>query len=324
MSMGLKMLAADFGLQQMNQIVYYGVFSGFPVVVQTDPNNHKWFVRVHAAADQPDGMLSSLLNQMILDQRVLKAAVDGYAICIDIQARGNGKKAAETLRTVSDQLVRHLKFAGYHPACAQTGQNDPTLRLCNINNRWLFLSQEGYRQTVNALEDAKASKRARREIMPLGILGALLGALAGGALWVVIGHLNYYAWIAGFITVSGAFYGYKLLGGRVGKVGAVLVFIISIAVLFGASLTEWAWRFTDWFREAGVDAPFFEVLRATPELILSDSDVQAAVVKDLLIGLGLVLVAGIPATIGLYKESAGHYVVQRFEERAARGPVQAI
>lgn len=324
MRTGLNMLATEFGLHKMNNMVYYGAIGGFPAVIQHDQQNHKWLVRIHAAADQPDAALSPLLNQLIMEKNVLKAVMDGYAVCLDLQAKGSGKKAADTLRSVSDQLLRHLNAAGYHPACAQTGQNDPTIRLCNINGRWLFLSQEGYRQTVNALEQAKDRKRARREIMPLGILGAILGALLGGALWVVIGHFNYYAWIAGFITVSGAFYGYKLLGGRVSKVGAFLVFLISIAMLFGASIVEWAWRFTDWFREAGIDAQFFEVLRATPALIVSDSDVKFAVIKDLLIGLGLVLVAGIPATVGLYKESAGHYVVQRFEDRPVRGTVQSI
>jgi hypothetical protein len=69
----------------------------------------------------------------------------------------------------------------------------------------------------------------------LGTLGALLFALGGGVVWVLISQVGFIAGIAGLLTIFLAITGYKKFGKKLTKRGIVICIIISIIVILLAS-----------------------------------------------------------------------------------------
>lgn len=71
----------------------------------------------------------------------------------------------------------------------------------------------------------------------LGILGAILGALGGAALWIGIYQLGYVVWVVGYLTVIFAVFLYKKLAKGIGIAGIALCGLISSLMLCFADVT---------------------------------------------------------------------------------------
>lgn len=94
-----------------------------------------------------------------------------------------------------------------------------------------------------------------------GIIGALIGALAGAALWLLVSYLGYYASIVGFVMAFLAQLGYRLFKGRLQK---GMPFIILISVIFGIFVANTVEIAIGLAQDPDVGLTFMESLRIAP------------------------------------------------------------
>lgn len=121
----------------------------------------------------------------------------------------------------------------------------------------------------------------------LGIVGALIGALIGGVLWVVIGRLGYIAGIAGFAIIYLAAMGFKKGAKVLTRSGAVIAVIISVVMIFAANYMLYVWMMVEAF---GGRYTFGEMVTGLFPM-LSEYEFMGDFVKDVVIGYGLSLLA---------------------------------
>jgi hypothetical protein len=74
----------------------------------------------------------------------------------------------------------------------------------------------------------------------LGVIGALVGALLGGASIILLSQLGYVASISGVILAFCTLKGYQLLGKQLSKKGIVLCVILMLVTPFIADWIDWA------------------------------------------------------------------------------------
>ena len=86
---------------------------------------------------------------------------------------------------------------------------------------------------------APAEVKAPENVL-LGLIGALVGAVLGGASIILLSQLGYIASISGFILAFCTLKGYELLGKRLSKKGIVLCVILMIVTPFVADWIDWA------------------------------------------------------------------------------------
>ena len=86
---------------------------------------------------------------------------------------------------------------------------------------------------------AAAEVKAPENVL-LGLIGALVGAVLGGASIILLSQLGYIASISGFILAICTLKGYELLGKRLSKKGIVLCVILMIVTPFVADWIDWA------------------------------------------------------------------------------------
>ena len=135
----------------------------------------------------------------------------------------------------------------------------------------------------------------------LGTIGAIVGALIGGVLWVGIYQVGFIAGIAGFVTVICAMKGFEMLGKQpVGKLGTVLCVLISLAVILLANCLCYSIEIYKAFAE-DYYLTFSDCVALLPSF-LEDGDVLAAFLKDLLIGYVLTFVASFSAIGAAFKK----------------------
>lgn len=165
-------------------------------------------------------------------------------------------------------------------------------------------------QPAGTTPDAGAAGAAAApawEIQPganpaLGLLGALLGSLAGAAVWIVLYRLGYIVGIAGYLAVFCAVWGYqKLGGGRAGRLAVVVCVGIAMAVLVLSNGVAYAWSIADWINETNPGRSSVGYILANFASIMTSLDMWRSFWGDLVIGLILALVAGISPLVSSFK-----------------------
>ena len=120
---------------------------------------------------------------------------------------------------------------------------------------------------------------AARENVALGIVGALIGALLGGASILLFSKLGYVASLSGVLIAFATLGGYKLLAKGMGKAGLVICIVLMLITPFLANALDLVLTLHEELRMYGMtmgDTASFLV-----DLIASDQEVLMAYLKDL-------------------------------------------
>ena len=79
----------------------------------------------------------------------------------------------------------------------------------------------------------------KQENLALGILGALLGGILGGAAIVLIGQLGMISALSGVVLAFCTLKGYELLGKKLSKQGIIVCLVVMLIVPYFADRISW-------------------------------------------------------------------------------------
>ena len=136
-----------------------------------------------------------------------------------------------------------------------------------------------------------------RENVGLGILGALIGALLGGASILLFSKMGYVASLSGVLIAFATLGGYKLLGKGMGKVGLVICCVLMLITPFLANALDLVLTLHEELQMYGMtmaDSANFLV-----EMISSDQEVLMAYLKD----LGMLYLFVVIGAVGIVKNA---------------------
>jgi len=156
-----------------------------------------------------------------------------------------------------------------------------------------------------------------KENVLLGVLGAFLFALAGGALWFVLYLVGFIAALSGLVGVICAIKGYSLFAKKESVKGIVIAVVMTLLVIVIA------WYFClsydayiahqQWFEEGEIDytITFLDALLGS-HIYLSDPDIGPGYWGDLALGLLFCVIGG------------GSYVVNKIRNAKAAAAYRAV
>ena len=143
----------------------------------------------------------------------------------------------------------------------------------------------------------------KKENLPLGLIGAVIGILLGSVLWVLIGQIGFIAGIAGYAIVCCGMRGYQLLGKKLSKTGIIICIVLSFLAIIGAevvSLGITAYRELSEYYSLTLGESF----SLLPEL-LKEPELVGAVAKDLAIGYILSIWASYSSVKNTWRQTGG-------------------
>ncbi len=94
----------------------------------------------------------------------------------------------------------------------------------------------------------------------MGIVGGIVGTVLGLIVWCLIGMAGYISWIGGLALAAGAFFGYKLLGKSMDKIGIVICAVFVLIAVFVGTRMNYAIQLHKDFEDDRDVAAAFEVL----------------------------------------------------------------
>lgn len=112
---------------------------------------------------------------------------------------------------------------------------------------------------------AQPSKPQKREHPFFGTIGALIGALIGGASIILFSQMGYVAAISGVILAFCTVKGYELLGRRLTNRGALICILLILVTPYLADRLDWAMVICEAYGEYG--ATLLTAFLAVPDLL---------------------------------------------------------
>jgi hypothetical protein len=207
-----------------------------------------------------------------------------------------------------DALAAKLHELGMRPGCFECNtavSSPPAL----VNGAVFPLCGSCF----DRLQGQASAEAERRRVTPSsvarGILGALLGALAGSVAWIAIGALGFYASIAGLAIAWMAAKGYAVLKGGVFRATPFIVAGAVLAAIVFAEGSGVVIQIVKAARSQGYDIGVDGAIRLLPA-VLSDGETLVGMLPNF--GLGLVFGA------------LGSWRTLRNLHRAAATPVPVV
>ena len=136
-----------------------------------------------------------------------------------------------------------------------------------------------YENNGTVTEAAGSPEVKAPENMVLGILGALIGALLGGASIIGLSQLGYIASISGFILAFCTLKGYELLGKGLSTKGLIVCVVVMLVTPFVADWLDWGILLYKSVADYGVT--FGECLQILPELFADGTISMGEYLKNL-------------------------------------------
>ena len=125
----------------------------------------------------------------------------------------------------------------------------------------------------------------KKENLALGILGAVIGGLIGGASIVLFSQLGMISALSGVILAFCTMKGYELLGGKLDKKAIAVSVIIMLVVPYFADRVGWAIAYCQAFEENGLTLPFGDAFGYIYDLLEMD-ELTGEYIKNILFVYG--------------------------------------
>lgn len=146
--------------------------------------------------------------------------------------------------------------------------------------------------------DSRELTLKKTENIPLGIVGAFLFSLIGGAMWFILYQLGFFVELSGIVLALCAYRGYVMFSKGANPIGLSIAALVSLLVL----LTAWFLSINldvyedhvKWYIEGVLDAPisYIDALEITPRYLVDD-DLTMYYLKPLIGGIVLSLIVWI-------------------------------
>ena len=147
--------------------------------------------------------------------------------------------------------------------------------------------------------DVCGAEQGKSENVMTGVVGALIGAVLGGASIILLSQLGFVASISGVILAVCTLKGYELLGGRLSKRGIVISCVLMAVMPYIADRLDWASVIAQTFADEGVT---LGMAFAAVHNVIAENDMVADYFSSLAMVYLFVVIGAFGTLKGLFKK----------------------
>lgn len=278
----------------------YNKINGFSVRVKINAASRDYtvFTACRPQDSNNETMLSNALQQFASERsRTVKAAVfDGKQIIISYST---GDFTTDITKGVQEAVNATMYYAsqfGCMPCCSSCGEFTYT-GIYAVENNTIAVCERCFEPVRNSTADRMVRDSEVMTNYPLGIIGAVLGGLAGALCWILFSSLRKITVVAGFLAGLGGIMGFKWLGKKMTFWGLVISIAVSFVFLLCGIYVSLGIDIFTVFQQEGYDIGFFESFQWIP-FFLEDGDVRGDVIFNVIFGTATFALS---AVIGVFQ-----------------------
>lgn len=310
---------SSLALCPTNPNVLQGVYNGYYTIIDSGLSSQdriaKIYINVMVNAEQDQPLLQELAAAMKTNGIYGNAAFSKNTLIITLSHAVTAVKYAVMARELVDICTRFFYSHNMPTCCAVCGSADPSTALIQLEEEYSFICNNCYMQLESSLIERKSQALQKKSNIVLGIVGAFIGAIVGGALWVLVAQLGYISGIVGLAIAALTIYGFEKLGGRLTVPGVIISIIMIIATVYVAGNISFALDIKAMLKEYyEMDYSFATCYQMIPDVLALDSEILGGYVKDLLMGYIFTLIASVYTIRASFKKATGAYKLIRFDK----------
>lgn len=286
-----------------------GVYKGYYMLIE--PLSGQYRIKVNAYAEEDEGnvKLNSYLMQKKEEMKQILAIKTGeHYFVVNLKLPNLAKNIPGAVNTVIEPIVQYLRSNYYVSGCESCGNSQSPIECYEINDGHHYLCEGCAKEIDAALAENQKAMRSKKSNLAAGLVGAFLGSLLGGALWILIYKLGYIAGIAGLVTGVCALKGFEMFGGHVDRKGVVGCVVIMLITIFFANKIAWAWEAYDALKE--YNYTFSDCFRYL-SYILEENELTGSYYGDLIIGYILTGISSFSNIRNAFQASGGDYKMKK-------------
>ncbi len=273
----------------------YGTIDGYHFTASQLPSSGNFVVCMsvqNAEGTMADALFANIRKEL---PHINKATVaQSNSVRFETAFGRTTAKRFEALSLALGALPAYLQAKGLHNCCYHCATTSEPTGAYTVNGVGLHLCDGCAVNFASSLEQHNATHKAKRENVPFGIVGGLVGSLIGVAAIVLIGQLGYVAAISGFLLSICTLKGYEKMAGKISKIGILISLGIMIAMTFFGNRLDWAVFI---MRETG--RGLFDSFAIAPQLAVESSYTT----NLMMIGL-FALIGSVGSIISAFKAQA--------------------
>ena len=265
----LHAIASELGLQfDEDSRSIYGTQSGYLLFLQeTDVKNQ---FRLCVSVSLNGNPADSEENELVWDEfkseslpNLSTLSINQYLVSFVVKGAMRKSKTIEKLQTLITDLVAFLESHHFVQVCGYSGQEGP-VSLYQLGESVFIINEESYQFLKSNLQIEMDSYHSQKENVLLGTIGALLGALIGGAVALFIARLGYVAVAAGLVLGICTIKGYEMFARKLSRKGILISVVLMVVTVFLVNQIDLAMEVV---AQLGVE--FAYAFRVVNELIAS-------------------------------------------------------
>lgn len=281
-----------------------GTFQTCPLTFWQENNN--FVVTVSTYVENEDS-LTALKNELkALRKSFPKLTSASFAsktqVKLVVAPKLSFKKNLADLNSLVDQLVDFMLYHGNIRGCAQCGSPEYPPELYEVNGRPVFLCTACAARIEQETLVTRDEVSAQSSNLFAGLVGALIGSLAGVAVWLLLDQLGFIAGISGALMAIGAMWLYAKLGGCLDKKGVICCIIVVAVMVFAANYLAYGIAYFKVLKPYGYT--FGDCFKYQFQFLKMDEIVGGYII-NLIIGYGLTAVACVPRFAQAMKSTSG-------------------
>lgn len=233
----------------------------------------------------------------------------GHALGLVLPRSMSVKATVEKAIEILESVTGEFKVLGLANSCYNCGANG-RYHAYSIGG----ISTEICGSCVTGIEEEYRNEKETLKVSGnyfTGAIGAIIGALLGSVVWLVISYFGFIAALAGLAMAYMSYYGYKLLKG---KIGPGMPFIIAISVIISiifANVVEVALSLS--YGDFGLT--FAEIVTIAPRALF---DNEMFYVAEVWKNIGLGLLFGVMGSYRVIRNSMDEAKFKRYEIERTR------
>lgn len=224
-----KFLEENYEFEELNSTTLRGEVDGYPAVVTSDSDSGKFMIQVFGQATEEED--PEEVEELLQDLRSTNGVVQVVKKEQYIEVSGNSAFSFESLSTTIedclDRITDYMNIEGFEAGW------DTAEKFTGTYADHISMGSVYKRPTYAHMDELEQTEEYEIEESPFGttLLSILIGCIPGVLVWVVLGLLNIYAWISGYLIIRGAVAAYeKITKRRITRKSLNLAMLISIVM----------------------------------------------------------------------------------------------
>lgn len=233
----LQGLAANCKLQYVNEPEHaaYGVFNNFGLVVKYLASERQYIILVSAKPTSNDGVnnIITSLNEFAGGRKKTINYTSYLDMVVTISVRDAGRNTLSALQEAVEASTYYCNQFAFEPVCKYCG-SQTDLGFFAIGGTVDTMCTQCFNQRQADVSNQAMVESNKQFNLPLGVLGAVIGAFLGALIWIVTYQLGFLLFITGAIIVFLSCMFLKKMGGKFTTGGLIVSLAVSLVMVFAA------------------------------------------------------------------------------------------